>query len=842
MGMQSSLDPLFEHSNDKKVFFLISAGYDGARRSAYLKLYDQSTRRVEILYDESGHKPYCFTDAGVKEVEQLLAPLIHSIAGIERVTRNNALLDSQVEMTKILANDPLTIGGRADSVREKMRCWEADIPYYINYLYDTGLIVGLPYILEDGSLRPDVLSYEEALSEARKIAGSGSEEDIREVARWIQLLEAAQPDVPFAALDIEVLSPVATRVPSPSKAEDAVISVSICGSDGRMEVYLLKRNWSEAPASSDFKVILYESEKKMLEDVFETLSRYAIIATFNGDDFDLPYLYNRANRIGVAREKNSIVIGREGASFLRAAHIDLYSLFMNKSIQVYAFDNKYREHTLESIAQSILGKGKAILDKPVSEMTPDELAGYSFGDARLVYELLTVNDNLLLRLIFVIARISRLPLEDVCRHGVSSWIKNLLYFEHRRRGWLIPRPDDILTAKGETSTKAIIEGKKYRGAIVVEPTPGIHFNVKVLDFASLYPSALKRWNLSYETIKCPHDECRPHVVPETSHWVCVRRRGLQSLVIGALRDVRIGIYKPRSSDRSLPQSQRAWYDVVQKALKVILNASYGVFGFEEFPLYCPPLAESTAAIGRYAFTAAIERLKELGGTVIYGDTDSLFIKDSSEDLLAELIRWAQERLGLDLEVDKEFIYIVFSMRKKNYLGLTTKGVVDVKGLTGKKRHIPEFIRKAFNDMLSELARVRSPEDFEEVRRRISNLIKEWYYRLKNREFQLEDLAFRVMLSKLPERYTKTTPPHVKAARLLQQAGVEVTSGDIINYVKTRDKIGVAPLHYRFLIKKDQVDVDKYIEYLRSTFEQVLDSLDLDFDKIVGIGSLEQFFA
>ena len=182
------------------------------------------------------------------------------------------------------------------------------------------------------------------------------------------------------------------------------------------------------------------------------------------------------------------------------------------------------------------------------------------------------------------------------------------------------------------------------------------------------------------------------------------------------------------------------------------------------------------------------------------------------------------------------------MRKKNYLGLTTKGVVDVKGLTGKKRHIPEFIRAAFNSMLSELQRVRTPEDFEEAKKHISELIKDWYYRLKRRDFKLEDLAFHVMLSKLPESYTKTTPPHVKAARLLQSVNVHVTSGDIISFVKTKDKIGVAPLHPRFQLSKEQVDVDKYIEYLRSTFEQVLDSLDLDFDKIIGVGSLEQFFA
>ncbi len=839
--MQLRLDDELK-GDSGNLLFLISCGYDGAKGKAYLKMYDPSTRRVKQIYDESGHLPYCLTDLNPSEAEKRLLPIMSNIVRFERVKRFDAIKQEYVEMTKIIAKDPLTVGGRSESIREIVPSWESDIPYHINYLYDKGLIVGLPYRQTSNGLEPATLSMAEAMEIAKRIKNLRPEE-YEEAAYWIRLLEAQQPDPPYAALDIEVLSPVATRIPSVSKAEDKVIAVSICGSDGRRCVYLLRRDQEQdAPNPSNFELKLYDSEKKMIEDVFNVLSEYAVIATFNGDEFDLPYLYNRANKLGIPHEKNPIVIGRDGATLTTGAHIDLYSFFMNKSVQVYAFDNKYREHTLEAIAQSLLGRGKVRLEKPISELSDAELAEYCFGDAELVYSFLTVNNKLLLRLIFVLARISRLPLEDLCRHGVSGWIKNLLYYEHRRRNWLIPRPEDILSAKGGTTTKAVIEGKKYRGAIVYEPVPGIHFDVKVLDFASLYPSALKRWNLSYETIRCPHEECKTNRVPETEHWVCTRVKGLQSLIVGALRDVRVGVYKPKSGDKSLPAEQRMWYDVAQKAIKVFLNASYGVFGFEEFPLYCPPLAESTAAIGRYVFKETINKVKSMGGIVIYGDTDSLFLKYADEKMLEELINWAATTLGLDLEVDKEYVYIVFSMRKKNYLGLTTKGVVDVKGLTGKKRHIPEFIRAAFNSMLTELQNVKTPQDLEIAKEHISALIKNWYQKLKNREFKLEDLAFNVMLSKLPESYVKTTPPHVKAAKLLKQVNVVVTSGDIISYVKTKNSIGVAPLHPKYPVKKEQIDIEKYIEYMRSTFEQVLDSLDLDFDKIVGIGSLEQFFA
>jgi len=442
-----------------------------------------------------------------------------------------------------------------------------------------------------------------------------------------------------------------------------------------------------------------------------------------------------------------------------------------------------------------------------------------------------------LKLLVVLSRISRMPIEDVCRHGVSGWIKSLLYFEHRRRGYLIPRHDELIEEKGVTSTRAIIEGKKYRGAIVVEPVPGVHFDVTVLDFSSLYPSVLKEWNLSYETTRCPHPECKDNIVPETSHWICRRRRGIQSEVIGCLRDIRVRWYKPKSSDKSLPESQRRWYGVVQRALKVFLNAAYGVFGFEDFPLYCPPVAESTAAIARYAFKKTVEKAMELGIQVLYGDTDSLFIKTSDETLINELVSWVKKELKLDLELDKKYRYVVFSQRKKNYLGVTDKGVVDVKGLTGKKAHIPKFIKDAFEEMLKILQEVESEEDFKRAKKKIEELVRAKYQALKKGEYNLEDLSFQVMLSKGVDRYVKTTPPHVKAARKLISRGISVVPGDIISYVKTKDSDGVEPLEFA---RKDQVDVDKYIEYLLSTFEQVLDALGIDVNKITGVTSLEYF--
>src|SRR5437867_11031274 len=158
--------------------------------------------------------------------------------------------------------------------------------------------------------------------------------------------------------------------------------------------------------------------------------------------------------------------------------------------------------------------------------------------------------------------------------------------------------------------------------------------------------------------------------------------------------------------------------MVHGALQVGLVASYGVFGDDRFSLYCPPLAESVAAVGRYSITSTINEAKRLGIEVFYGDTDSIFLGTPSIGKLEELIQWSKGTLNMELEVDKTYRYVALSSRKKNYLGVQDDNRVDIKGLTGKKRHIPEFLKMTFTSLVSILGQVKSPSDFDEARTKI----------------------------------------------------------------------------------------------------------------------------
>ncbi|MEM3607172.1 MAG: DNA-directed DNA polymerase I, partial [Candidatus Bathyarchaeia archaeon] len=644
-----------------------------------------------------------------------------------------------------------------------------------------------------------------------------------------------------AAIDIEVYSPIATRMPSASEAEYPIICASIAGVNGERKIFLLKRDEIQegnASLPAEAEITYFNDERKLLIEFFKAVIKYPFILTFNGDDFDLKYLYNRARKLGFSKEAIPIELGRESASVTHGIHIDLYKFFFNRSIQVYAFNQKYRENTLDEVGKALIQFGKKEIQKPVSELTYSELAAYCLTDSMITLSLTTFNNSLVMKILTALSRIAVMPMEDVCRQGVSNWIRSMLYNEHRKRGYLIPRSDDILSLKGVTATEAIIKGKKYKGAIVVEPIQGIHFNVAVLDFASLYPSIIKVWNLGYETILCPHEECKVNKVPGTPHWVCTKKRALESLLIGSLRDLRVKWYKVKAKDKALNEETRSLYTVVQSALKVVLNASYGVFGAETFSLYCPPVAEATAAIGRYIITRTIEKAKELGVNVIYGDTDSIFLGNPTEEQLKELINWSKSTLKMELEVDKWYRYVALSSRKKNYLGVYRDGTVDIKGLTGKKRHIPEFLKRAFYEMIQILSKVKTKEEFNEAKEKIKKIVRDCYFNLKNHKYSLEDLAFRIVISKPPKGYIKTTPQHVKAAQLLESRGIEVKPGDLISFVKVVGDFGVKPTN---LASIEEVDTRKYIEYIESTFEQVLDALGTNLSELIGHTKLEAFF-
>jgi DNA polymerase I len=832
---------------------LVSATYDGQKKVAVLKFYEPNSQKLLLWIDNTGHKPYAYSKLEPEELKFLTDR--KDVIKLEKTSKQDLLKDRPIDVTKIVVVDPLAIGGTQTdkSIRNIIETWESDIKYYENYLYDSSLIVGRYYSIENGRLKEFSYSIPDEVQLALKgllydkvtTTGMIDQKEFQDhITEWANLLNQPVPKIKRVSFDIEVQSE-AGRIPDAKIADKKITAIGFCGSDNFNQVFILKRGGNQLGTNElppDVKITFYDEEKEveMIRDAFKILTSYPFVITFNGDEFDMPYMYNRAEKLGIELKEIPLIMMRDSATLKQGVHIDLYRTFSNRSFQIYAFSHKYNDFSLNSVSEGLIDESKIEYDGELEDLSLYELANYCFNDARITEKLTSFNNDLLMTLLVVITRIGRMPIDDISRMGVSQWIRSLFYYEHRKHNYLIPRREELELKSVAASTEAIIKDKKYRGGLVVEPKEGIHFNVFVMDFASLYPSIIKVRNLSYETVRCIHDECKKNTIPETTHWVCTKRNGLTAILIGSLRDLRVNYYKNLSKNPSLSEDLKQLYTVVSQALKVILNASYGVMGAEIFPLYCLPVAEATTAVGRYTILETIEKCKSLGIEVLYGDTDSLFLKGPTKEQVQGVVDWAKDEFGVDLDLDKEYRYVVFSTRKKNYLGVQKDGKVDVKGLTGKKSHTPPFIRTLFYEILEILSKVKTEEEFAQSKQKIGEMISQYAKRLKAKQIPLHELAFNVMISKAPSEYVKTVPQHIRAAKLLEQPR-EIKKGDIISYVKIINKPGVKPVE---MARPDEIDSTKYMEFMESTFDQILSSMDLDFNTLIGAPKqtgLDQFF-
>jgi len=826
-------------AQEGRRYFLLAVDYDGKAGKAVCKLYDPENQELAVHYDNTGHKSYFLVDLEPEQVRKNPKIVKHeSFERIETVIKVDPYTGRKIKLTKIVVKDPLAVR----TLRELVpRAYEAHIKYFNNYIYDFNLIPGMPYTISKGRLVPlnpqvDVKEVTEAFSD--------SDELTREMAvDWAPLFESEIPSVKRVALDIEVYTPMMGRVPDPIKAEFPIISVALAGTDGLKKVLVLTREgFSHGKNMGEVEVESFDSERELLRRLFEIISNYPLVLTFNGDDFDVPYLYYRSLKLGLTPEDVPFDLGSRDTKFLHGFHVDLYRFFFNKAVRNYAFEGRYSEYNLDTVAQALLGISKVKLDDSIGAIDTAKLIEYNFRDSEITLNLTTFQGELVWKLIVLFSRISKLGIEELTRTEISAWVKNLYYWEHRKRGWLIPLKEEITERTSKLKTSAVIKGKGYKGAMVIDPPVGVFFDVTVLDFASLYPSIIRNWNLSYETVDVKECKELDEVKDEEGnvlHTVCKDRPGITAVITGLLRDFRVKIYKKKAKQKGIEEERRTLYDVVQRGMKVFINATYGVFGAETFPLYAPAVAESVTALGRFVITSTVKKAEEMGLKVLYGDTDSLFIYKPRSEVLKKLVDWVKEAFGLDLEVDKSYRYIAFSGLKKNYFGVLENDKVDIKGMLAKKRNTPEFLKEAFKEARDLMAKVRTPEEMEKAKQDLTVKVKEVYAKLRNKEYNLDELAFRVMLAKDPNSYEKNTPQHVKAARLLREFNVQVLPRDVISFVKVKGREGVKPVQ---LAKLPEVDVEKYYDSVKSTFEQLLKSLGVSWEKIESTTSIESFFS
>jgi DNA polymerase elongation subunit (family B) len=425
---------------------------------------------------------------------------------------------------------------------------------------------------------------------------------------------------------------------------------------------------------------------------------------------------------------------------------------------------------------------------------------------------------------WMLSRIANIPLRQAFEsHRVSDWWKSIIYTYLRKNNILIPTAQELTRGK---PTHVVT------GALTVTPRAGTYFNTVVCDFESLYAGCIDSFNLSYETVDCGHAECGGNRIPDFDGHVCVRMRGFYAVLVGALKELRIRIFKPASRNLALPDEKRKIANSTAKLLKLILVSSYGVT-VRIHGLACPPLAESITGYGRYALKESWRMAEEKALRPLYGDTDSLFLDNPSNDQIEWLIKTVKERFWLDLAVDKRYGLCVLPKAKKAYFGILADGTPDVKGVTAIKSNSPRYINNVFEQCVNELSSVKNPEEYEQAKSRIKNDVDHSIADLKKRAVRLEDLAYSVRLYFDPDKKgvgTKSLHQPYQCAVQLIDAGKTLKKGDVVSFIKVR------PFNYKgrpFTVKPvelvaglAEVNVDDYVRNLVTALNQVFEPMGI----------------
>ena len=481
----------------------------------------------------------------------------------------------------------------------------------------------------------------------------------------------------------------------------------------------------------------------------------------------------------------------------------------------------FEDFRLETVAQEMLAEGKTISSdhnkvEEIERLFAEDkksLAEYNLKDALLVSDIF--KKSALIELSVRRSQLSGLLMDQL---GMMTAAFDHFYLPRlHRAGYVAPNVSDL-----EITEHAA-------GGYVMDPVPGIYDNVIVLDFKSLYPTIIQTFKIDPLSRLLSNTD----TIESLNGYKFSRSQHFLPDFITELMEQR-NIAK-KKNDKQLSQ-----------AIKILMNSFYGVMGSYGCRFYHPHLPTAITGTGQRLLLGSKDHLSENGYEVVYGDTDSLFIKLKEEEgekaevrgkEIAEMLNdyWREKikkELGLEsyleLEFEKHYSkFIITPARgseagaKKRYAGLLQTNGEEKLEFVGM-----EFVRSDWTQLAKEFQVQLYNRVFHEEE------VKEWLQeivsRVKKGEFD-DKLVYKKRLRKDVDDYTKNIPQHVKAARLLGE-----TSGTVY-YVIT--KRGPIPIE----LKHNDIDYQHYIEkQLKPIADSVLSLLGYSFDSIIESDQLTFF--
>ena len=753
--------------------WLLDIDYVTEHGRAIIRMWCKNEKGVFVAYDRN-FLPYFYVlredgkptaedilNVKVKTKTEIVTPL-----RVEEVTVKS--LGKEVEAFKVYARHPQHVPKLREEIKKFAEVREADIPFAYRYLIDKDLACLDGIIIEPTAERSGfVKSYE---------------------VKSVQRDERPDfPDLKVLAFDCEMLSEFG--MPDPEENPIIVIGVK----------------------SGEYEELFHgDNEREVILKFVNTVKKLDpdVIVGYNQNAFDWPYLKKRAEkhgiRLDVGRDRSELTIRGGRPKIAGRLNVDLYDIALKMS------DVKIKK--LENVAE-YLGTKVEIADIEAKDIYKywtkgerEKVLRYAKQDVLNTYFIAEE----LLPMHYELAKLIRLPLDDVTRIGRGKQVDYLLLSEAHKIGEVAPNPLEI--------------EESYEGAFVLEPAKGLHENVICLDFASMYPSIMVAYNISPDTlVRGQCDDC--YIAPEVGHKFRKKPDGFFKRILTMLIERR-RVIKKKMKELDPDSVEYRLLDIKQSALKVLTNSFYGYTGWTLARWYCRECAEATTAWGRHCIKRSVRIAEDMGFEVLYGDTDSIFIKKNSlslEELEKEalkLIDRLSKELPVQIEID-EYYRTIFFVEKKRYAGLTKDGRLVVKGLEVRRGDWCELAKKVQKAVIEIILKEKNPQKAVDYVRKVVEEIRKG-------KIPLEDYVIYKSLTKQPSKY-ESKQAHVKAALRAMEMGIVYPVGSKVGFVIVKGAGSISDRAYPVELIEDfdgetlsirtfagidkrKIDKDYYIEH------------------------------
>lgn len=570
-----------------------------------IRLFTKENENNIILIDDS-FKPYLyvlpvgFPDDCIDEIHEAIPDV-----DIEVVVKKDFQIET--DFLKLTFKHPQSLAKHRETLRglsEVDEIRESDIPFYRRYLINNNVIP-----------MTKVKAIGEQLDSFGGLDAEALDIEIIKLTEPLKTVNENVTDFRILSFDLEVRNPRGM----PNAEEDEIIMIGVSSNFGVKKVISTKNKSVE----NDF-VEQVDSEKEMIETFVRLIkdNNVDIIVGYNSDNFDFPYLKDRAKilnvDIDIGMDSSTVKFIRRGyanaASIKGLIHVDLY-LVMRRYMSL-------ERYTLERVYEELFGIEK--IDVPGDKIWQywdsdgeklDLLFDYSLDDVEATLQIAEQTLPLNLELTHIVGQ----PLFDLSRMATGQQAEWFLVKEAYFDNEVIPNKSSANFADRQTADN-------NAGGYVREPDVGLHENLVQFDFRSLYPSIIISKNISPDVLEFGEvDNIEDYnIAPEHEFKFKKEPIGFIPSVIAKILNERFKI-KAAMKATDDPIEKRT-LDVQQQAIKRLANTMYGIYGFPRFRWYSFECAKAITAWGRQYIKKSMKEAEEFGFYAIYADTDGFYAK------------------------------------------------------------------------------------------------------------------------------------------------------------------------------------------------------------------------